>query len=64
VQPPSSHLALLASSTHWIDSTVVAVSPAKSKINCRFCGSNTVPPEIASDAGLEVDFSLALSQVS
>jgi hypothetical protein len=31
---------------------------------CRFCGSNTVPPEIALDAGLEVNFSLALSQVS
>ena len=33
---------------------------------CRFCGSNTVPPEIArlDLAGLEVNFSLALSQVS
>jgi hypothetical protein len=27
---------------------------------CGFCGSNTVPP----DFGAEVDFSLALSQVS
>ena len=33
--------------------------------DCRFCGSNTVPPEIIQMyGGLEVDFSLALSQVS
>lgn len=36
----------------------------KMQKECRFCGSNTVPPEIALNAGLEVNFSLALSQVS
>ena len=30
---------------------------------CRFCGSNTVPPECI-ECVIEVDFSLALSQVS
>jgi hypothetical protein len=36
-----------------------------SKSECRFCGSNTVPPEYSYDARrTEVDFSLALSQMS
>jgi hypothetical protein len=38
-------------------------SPAKQ--NCRFCGSNTVPPEYSYGVRrTEVNFSLALSQMS
>jgi hypothetical protein len=45
----------------------IATWPTKvSKEECRFCGSNTVPPEYscAMTRRTEVDFSLALSQMS
>lgn len=60
----ASFAAFVCRQAHFPHGKWILNSPSGFDASAGRSGSNTVPPEIALNAGLEVNFSLALSQVS